>query len=327
MQVHRWALLRRRVELPPSHRDVQRGDVRARRQFLLERRLRRELQRGVLLPRELRLRQRREQFSHMHDVSKDVQRRLLVWCRLDERDRRRGGWRVHCGVLLSRGLQQRDAERVRGEQVLRRRRRVRGDLPCGRLRQRHDEHVLRLLRAVPGGLLLYRGLDQRDRNHLSRGQLLCGRCRRCEPVRRGHVWFLQRLHVIRAVRQLPGWVLLRHGLDDARDVQRGVLLPHELRVRQRREQFADVHDVPNDMHGGFLVWRGLHERDGWRRGRHVHRGFLLPRRLQELHRCAQRRRVYRGLLVRLRPVGGNRQRRMHCGVLLSRGLRVRQRCL
>ncbi len=107
--------------------------------------------------------------GHLHRV---LQRELLLPRGLDNRPRRTKRRPVHRGVLLHRGLRIRDADRVRVGEVLPAGLKRPDALPRGRLREHYDEHGLVLLRAVPSGLLLRRGLHDSYGNHLPRGLLL-----------------------------------------------------------------------------------------------------------------------------------------------------------
>ena len=103
-----------------------------------------------------------------------------------------------------------------------------------------------------------------------------------------------------------GALRVHGGADDRRvlgRMHRGLLLPRQLRVRQRRHRCYDVRCGPKDVHRGVLL---RHGRECGDRQRPVQRGVLLPFRLAER---------YVGRRVHVQP-----------GELLSRGLDVDGRC-
>ena len=167
---------------------------------------------GIILPARFRVRQRRDRRGRMQHLAQDVQRRVLVRRRRNERHG--GGKRrhVHSGLLLPRGRDDRHGQRPMQHGVL---------LPHG-LGGHHGQ------RPVQRGVLLHRGLRVRQRRH------------RRWSVRHGAKGLHLRCWVLLSRRldgecgqRLPRGQLLRGGRRGIGVVLRGLLLSRELRVRQR----------------------------------------------------------------------------------------------
>ena len=140
-----------------------------------------------------------------------------------------------------------------------------------------------------------------------------------------HQWRHQRAYVHHLNLDVHRWLLLPSGVDlgtggsQRRHVQRWVLLPRWLCVRQWRLQRGYVHHHNLDLLRWIFLPSGVDDGTGGSQRRTLHCGILLPRGRHYDHGRRDRRNVRRGNLLSRRCGIYCGQWRMRRGIILSSG--------